>query len=73
MLVLMLVLMLVQEEIHERIQWMLGEASKDFHDRVSHLVAGEVGSRKYVVAAQLGKVIMTPEWVDTVWDSARLT
>jgi len=52
---------------------MLGEASKDFHDRVSHLVAGEVGSKKYVVAAELGKSIMTPEWVDAVWDIARLT
>ena len=52
---------------------MLGEASKDFHDRVSHLVAGEVGSKKYIVAAQLGKSIVTPEWVDAVWDTARFT
>ena len=63
----------MKDELHQRIQWMLGEASKDFHDRVSHLVAGEVGSKKYVVAAELGKSIMTPEWVDAVWDIARLT
>jgi len=52
---------------------MLGEASKDFHERVSHLVAGEVGSKKYVVACQRGKAIMTPDWIDAVWDTARLT
>jgi len=63
----------VKDELHERVQWMFGEASKDFHDRVSHLVAGEVGSKKYVVAAQLGKTIMTPDWVDAVWNTARFT
>jgi len=63
----------VQAVLHERVQWMFGEASKDFHDRVSHLVAGEVGSNKYIVAAQLGKHIMTPDWVDAVWDTARFT
>jgi len=52
---------------------MFGALSEDFHDRVSHLVAGEVGSKKYIVAAQLGKDIMTPDWVDAVWDTARFT
>jgi len=63
----------VQDVLHERVQWMLGEASKDFHERVTHLVAGEVGSKKYIVASQLGKAVMTPDWVDAVWDTARLT
>ena len=63
----------VKVELHQRVQWMLGEASKDFHNHVSHLVAGEVGSKKYAVAAQCGKEIMTPDWVDAVWDSARFT
>ena len=52
---------------------MFGALSEDFHDRVSHLVAGEVGSKKYIVAAQLGKLIMTPDWVDAVWDTALFT
>ena len=52
---------------------MMGEASKDFHDRVSHLVAGEVGSKKYIVAAQLGKAIMALDWVDAVWNTGRFT
>ena len=63
----------MQDVLHERVQWMLGEASKDFHERVTHLVAGEVGSKKYIVASQLGKAVMTPDWVDAVWDTARLT
>ena len=52
---------------------MMGEASKDFHERVTHLLAGQVGSKKYAVAARLGKTIMTPEWVDAVWHNFRLT
>jgi len=68
-----MMMMMIKDALHERVQWMFGEASKDFHDRVSHLVAGEVGSKKYIVAAQLGKVIMTPEWVDAVWDTTRFT
>ncbi len=28
---------------------MMGEVSKDFHDEVTHLVAGAVGSKKYKV------------------------
>jgi len=63
----------VKDVIHERVQWMMGEASKDFHDRVSHLVAGEVGSKKYIVAAQLGKAIMALDWVDAVWNTGRFT
>ena len=63
----------MKDTLHKQVEWMSGEASKDFHDRVSHLVAGEVGSKKYSVAAQLGKPIMTPDWVDAVWNTARLT
>lgn len=43
-----------------------GKVSKDFHDGVTHLIAGEVGSQKYKVAANLSKQIMKPEWVDGV-------
>jgi len=73
MMVVMSKLSTMKDALHERVQWMMGEASKDFHDRVTHLVAGEVGSKKYIVAAQLHKAIMTPEWVDAVWDTTRLT
>ena len=39
-----------QEELHQLIQWMGGEVSKNFHEKVTHLVAGEVGSKKYIVS-----------------------
>ncbi len=48
----------------------MGEVSKDFHDRVTHLVAGEVGSKKYLVAANLKKKIMSPEWIDALWKAS---
>jgi topoisomerase (DNA) II binding protein 1 len=50
---------------------MSGEVSKDFHQNVTHLVAGEVGSKKYLVAAKLKKKIMSPEWVEQVWEAAK--
>lgn len=39
-----------QDLLHLRIQWMMGHVSKDFHDGVTHLIAGEVGSKKYIVS-----------------------
>ncbi|KAK2139102.1 hypothetical protein LSH36_2030g00005 [Paralvinella palmiformis] len=55
-----------RERIHKYVQWMSGEASKDFHQNVTHLVAGEVGSKKYLVAAKLKKKIMSPDVEVTV-------
>lgn len=49
----------------------MGEASKDFHERVTHLIAGEVGSKKYTVAVSLKKKIMSLEWVSTVWERSQ--
>lgn len=46
---------------------MAGEASRTLTDQVTHLVAGEVGSKKYQVSGELGKQIMLPEWVEAVW------
>ncbi|ELT90028.1 hypothetical protein CAPTEDRAFT_225496 [Capitella teleta] len=60
-----------RETLHHRVQWMCGEVSKDFHEGVTHLVAGEVGSKKYLVAANLGKSIMAPEWLDAVYESSK--
>jgi hypothetical protein len=31
---------------------MMGAVSKDFHENVTHLIAGEVGSKKYIVSAK---------------------
>ena len=42
-----------QDQIHQKIQWMMGSVSKDFHEGVTHLIAGEVGSKKYIVSISL--------------------
>lgn len=38
---------------------------------VTHLIAGEVGSKKYLVAASLKKPILLPSWVKTLWDKSQ--
>ncbi|TRZ03538.1 hypothetical protein DNTS_032388, partial [Danionella cerebrum] len=36
-----------------------------------HLVAGEVGSKKYLVAANLGKPVLLPSWVKACWEKSQ--
>ena len=38
-----------QEVIHERVERMGGEFTKDFTEKVTHLVVNAVGSQKYLV------------------------
>lgn len=57
-----------RDEVHEKIELMSGSVGKDFTEAVTHLIAGEVGSKKYQVAATLGKQIMSAEWVYKVWE-----
>ena len=42
----------LQEELHQKIELMGGEASKTLTDQVTHLVAGEVGRKKYLVISK---------------------
>ncbi|ESO92053.1 hypothetical protein LOTGIDRAFT_233309 [Lottia gigantea] len=58
-------------KIYDKIELMGGSVFRDFTDVVTHLVAGEVGSYKYSVAASLKKDIMSPEWVQAVWEKSR--
>ncbi|XP_071788346.1 DNA topoisomerase 2-binding protein 1-like isoform X1 [Asterias amurensis] len=60
-----------REKIHKLVQWMGGTVSKNFTDKVTHLVAGEVGSKKYHVAASFKKPIMLPEWVVACWEKGK--
>ncbi|OWF40591.1 DNA topoisomerase 2-binding protein 1-like [Mizuhopecten yessoensis] len=57
-----------RDEVHEKIELMSGSVGKDFTEAVTHLIAGEVGSKKYQVAASLGKQIMSADWVYKVWE-----
>lgn len=44
---------------------------RDLNVSVSHLIAGEVGSKKYLVAASLKKPILLPSWVKALWEKSQ--
>ena len=48
------------------VERMSGVYSKNFHDGVTHLVAGSVVSEKYTVAVGKEIPIMTAQWVEEV-------
>ncbi|NXJ60193.1 TOPB1 protein, partial [Rostratula benghalensis] len=61
----------VREEVHRYVQMMGGRVYRDLNVSVTHLIAGEVGSKKYLVAASLKKPILLPSWVKTLWDKSQ--
>ncbi|NXS63818.1 TOPB1 protein, partial [Brachypteracias leptosomus] len=61
----------VREEVHKQVQLMGGRVYRDLNVSVTHLIAGEVGSKKYLVAASLKKPILLPSWVKTLWDKSQ--
>lgn len=60
-----------QEEVHKYVQMMGGRVYRDLNVSVTHLIAGEVGSKKYLVAASLKKPILLPSWVKALWDKSQ--
>ncbi|XP_072507457.1 DNA topoisomerase 2-binding protein 1-like isoform X2 [Notamacropus eugenii] len=60
-----------KNEIHKYVQMMGGRFFRDFNMSVTHLIAGEVGSKKYLMAASLGKPIMLPSWIKELWKKSR--
>ncbi|XP_032092698.1 DNA topoisomerase 2-binding protein 1 isoform X2 [Thamnophis elegans] len=60
-----------REEVHEYVQLMGGRVYRDLNVLVTHLIAGEVGSKKYLVAANLKKPILLPIWIKTLWDKSQ--
>ncbi|XP_056155580.1 DNA topoisomerase 2-binding protein 1 [Lampris incognitus] len=58
-------------EVMDLIQLMGGKVCRDLNTSVTHLIAGEVGSKKYLVAASLGKPILLPTWVKTCWEKSQ--
>ncbi|XP_036917156.1 DNA topoisomerase 2-binding protein 1 isoform X3 [Sturnira hondurensis] len=60
-----------REEVHEYVQMMGGHVYRDLNMSVTHLIAGEVGSKKYLVAANLRKPILLPSWVKTLWEKSQ--
>ncbi|XP_028926710.1 DNA topoisomerase 2-binding protein 1 isoform X3 [Ornithorhynchus anatinus] len=60
-----------REEVHKYVQMMGGRVYRDLNVSVTHLIAGEVGSKKYLVAASLKKPIMRPSWIKTLWEKSQ--
>ncbi|XP_023383248.1 DNA topoisomerase 2-binding protein 1 [Pteropus vampyrus] len=60
-----------REEVHKYVQMMGGRVYRDLNVSVTHLVAGEVGSKKYLVAANLKKPILLPSWIKTLWEKSQ--
>lgn len=58
-------------EVMELVQLMGGRVYLDLNVSVTHLIAGEVGSKKYLVAAGLGKPIVLPKWVKACWEMSQ--
>ncbi|NXI61859.1 TOPB1 protein, partial [Anseranas semipalmata] len=61
----------VREEVHKYVQMMGGRVYRDLNMSVTHLIAGEVGSKKYLVAASLKKPILLPSWIKRLWDKSQ--
>ena len=53
------------------VQLMGGRVYLDLNVSVTHLIAGEVGSKKYLVAASLGRPILLPSWVKACWERSQ--
>ncbi|XP_041533301.1 DNA topoisomerase 2-binding protein 1 [Microtus oregoni] len=60
-----------REEVHKYVQMMGGRVYRDLNVSVTHLIAGEVGSKKYLVAANLKKPILLPSWIKMLWEKSQ--
>ena len=60
-----------QQDVMDLVELMGGRVYRDLNVSVTHLVAGEVGSKKYLVAASLGKPILLPSWVKVCWEKCQ--
>ncbi|XP_036747981.2 DNA topoisomerase 2-binding protein 1 isoform X1 [Manis pentadactyla] len=60
-----------REEVHKYVQMMGGRVYRNLNISVTHLIAGEVGSKKYLVAAGLKKPILLPSWIRTLWEKSQ--
>ncbi|XP_013785818.1 DNA topoisomerase 2-binding protein 1-like isoform X2 [Limulus polyphemus] len=58
-------------DIEKKVQLMGGNFIKDLTKSVTHLVAGEVGSKKYHVAANFSLPVMLPNWVEECWEQGQ--
>lgn len=58
-------------DVMDLVRLMGGRVYLDLNVSVTHLIAGEVGSKKYLVAASLGKPVLQPSWVHACWEKSQ--
>ena len=46
------------------------KVSPNMSTTVTHLVVGEVNSKKYIVASENKITTVTPKWIDDVWNKS---
>lgn len=63
--------MSLQTDVMDLVHLMGGRVYLDLNVSVTHLIAGEVGSKKYLVAASLGKPVLQPLWVHACWEKSQ--
>ncbi|XP_037091305.1 DNA topoisomerase 2-binding protein 1-like [Pollicipes pollicipes] len=61
---------LEKTRLQRLVKLMSGVYSSDFHEGVTHLVAGVVASPKYQVAVTREVPVMRAAWVDRVWEAS---
>lgn len=61
----------LQTDVMDLVHLMGGRVYLDLNVSVTHLIAGEVGSKKYLVAASLGKPVLQPSWVHACWEKSQ--
>ncbi|KAL2085608.1 hypothetical protein ACEWY4_018928 [Coilia grayii] len=60
-----------RSDVMDLVELMGGRVYRDLNVSVTHLVAGEVGSKKYLVAASLSRPILLPSWVKACWEKCQ--
>ncbi|CAN7939467.1 unnamed protein product [Ixodes hexagonus] len=62
-----------RKKVQTRVQLMGGSFVAPLTTSVTHVVAGEVGSKKYHMAAGRKLPVMQPQWVDFFWEKEQHT
>lgn len=62
----------LRKKLQILIEYMNGVFAAEFTIEVTHLVAGEVNSKKYATAARLKKPIVLPSWIEDSWKESQV-
>jgi len=59
-----------RETLMRKAMRMGAKISPNMTPQVTHLVVGEVNSKKYIVASELKILTVTPNWIDDLWNKS---